>query len=286
MADTTRSTSSRLGGALELSTPVFAILSSLIEERIGLSYAAQDRDLLASKLASRMLEVGYDSPLDYYYYLRYDPASESEFQMLVNTLVVNETFFFREFAALDALVSQYAMPAGNAARALRIWCAACSTGEEPLTLAMLLEQHGLLGKVELVATDISSAALARAREGHYSRRSLRQMPAPGLAAKWLEVTDNAIIVKPELRQAIRWQQLNLLDAAAIQSLGVFDFIICRNVLIYFRDSVAAEVVRVLESQLRPGGALLVGVSESLLRFTSSLICEEKAGVFVYRKANP
>jgi len=286
MADTTRSASSQLGSALELTAPVFSILNSLIEERIGLSYTLQDRDLLASKLSLRMLELGYDSPLDYYYFLRYDSASQSEFQLLVNTLVVNETFFFREFASLVTLVSHYAVPLGSAGRTLRIWCAACSTGEEPLTLAMLLEQHGLLDRVELVATDISSAALARAREGHYGRRSLRQVPSPELAAKWLTVTDNAVSVKPGLRQAVRWQQLNLLDAAAIQSLGDFDFIICRNVLIYFRDSVASGVVRALESQLRQGGALLVGVSESLLRFSSSLVCEEKAGVFVYRKANP
>lgn len=286
MADTTRSPSSQLGRALELTAPVFSILSALIEERVGLSYTSQDRELLASKLSSRMLELGYDSPLDYYYFLRYDAASQSEFQMLVNTLVVNETFFFREFAALVALVSHYVVPLVDAGRALRIWCAACSTGEEPLTLAMLLEQHGLLGRVELVATDISSAALARAREGRYGRRSLRQVPAPELAAKWLTVSDNAISVKPQLREAIHWQQLNLLDAAAIQLLGAFDFIICRNVLIYFRDSVASGVVRALESQLRQGGVLLVGVSESLLRLSSALVCEERAGVFVYRKAGP
>ncbi len=286
MADQTRSASSQLGGALELSAPVFSILSSLIEERIGLSYSFQDRELLASKLASRMLELGYDSALDYYYFLRYDPTSELEFQALINTLVVNETFFFREFAALDALVSHYAMPLVKSGRALRIWCAACSTGEEPLTLAMLLENHGLLASVELVATDISSAALARAREGHYNRRSLRQVPAPELAAKWLDVTDSSVSVKPELRRAIHWRQLNLLDAASIQALGAFDFIICRNVLIYFRDTVASGVVRALEGQLRQGGVLLVGVSESLLRLSSVLMCEEKAGVFLYRKAGP
>lgn len=286
MADIPRSAFGQPGRAFELTAPVFSILSSLIEERIGLSYTLQDRDLLASKLASRMLELGYDSALDYYYFLRYDPTSHSEFQALVNGLVVNETFFFREFAALDALVQHHAMPLANAGRTLRIWCAACSTGEEPLTLAMLLHRHGLLDRVELVATDISSAALARASEGQYGRRSLRQVPAPELAAKWLDITDSSISVKPGLQQAIRWRQLNLLDTAAIQALGEFDLIICRNVLIYFRDSVASSVVRSLENQLRQGGALLVGVSESLLRFTSSLVCEERAGVFMYRRAAP
>jgi chemotaxis protein methyltransferase CheR len=286
MAETTRSASSRPGGAFELTAPVFSILSTLIEERIGLSYTLQDRDLLASKLGSRMLELGYDSALDYYYFLRYDPTSDSEFQALVNTLVVNETFFFREFAALEALVSHYALPLANTGRTLRIWCAAASTGEEPLTLAMLLEHHGLLDRVQVVATDISSTALARAKEGHYSRRSLRQIPAPELVAKWLDVTDKSITVKPALRETIQWQQLNLLDAAAIQSLGEFDFIICRNVLIYFRDAVVSRVVRALEAQLRQGGVLLVGVSESLLRFSTPLACEEKAGVFVYRRASP
>src|SRR5688572_4334615 len=150
---------------LELSPPVFAILSSLIEERVGLCYTLQDQELLAAKLSPRVLDLGFSSFLDYYHYLRYDPESTREFAGLVNALVVNETFFFREFTPLSVMVADFIAPLAAAGERPRIWCAACSTGEEPLTLAMLLAQHDLLGKVELIATDISSSALAKARSG-------------------------------------------------------------------------------------------------------------------------
>lgn len=271
---------------LELTPPLFAILSSLIEERVGLCYTLQDQELLAAKLAPRVAELGFSSLLDYYYFLRYDPASEAEFTTLINALVVNETFFFRELTPLSVMVMEVLLPLVRAGQTPRVWCAACSTGEEPITLSMLLDEHGLLGKVELVATDVSTNALARAQSGEYPRRSLRQVPVPALAAKWLTERERSVAVSPVLRQAIRWQQLNLMDEQAIVSLGSFDLILCRNVLIYFRDATATRVVRLLGNQLRSRGVLLVGVSESLMRFGTSLACEETSGVFLYRKVTP
>jgi chemotaxis protein methyltransferase CheR len=269
---------------LELTPPLFAILSSIIEERTGLCYSLQDQELLASKLSLRALELGFTSLLDYYYFLRYDAGSQDEFAGLVNTLVVNETFFFRELDALSAVVKDVVAPLVQAGRTPRVWSAACSTGEEPLTLAMLLDQHGLLGKVELVATDISSNVLAKARSCEYSRRSLRQVAAPALVAKWLTVRESSVSVAPALRDAIVWKQMNLMDGSAIAELGSFDLILCRNVLIYFSEVTASRVVRSLSDQLRPRGVLLVGVSESLMRFGTALVCEENGGVFLYRKA--
>lgn len=269
--------------ALELTPPLFAILSSLIEERVGLCYGPQDRDLLASKLSSRAQERGFESLLDYYYFLRYDPESAQELEELTDNLVVNETFFFREFAPLQVVVSQLLVPLVRDGQRPRVWCAACSTGEEPLTLAMLLEEQGILSRVNVLATDISMTALRRAQRGHFGRRSLRHIPSPTLASRWLEHDENGVNVAPELQDSIVWQQMNLLDDQGIASLGSFDVILCRNVLIYFRDQVVTQVVHRLQERLRPGGALVVGVSESLMRFSTSLICEERAGVFIYRK---
>jgi chemotaxis protein methyltransferase CheR len=267
----------------ELTPPLFAILSSLIEERVGLCYTLADRDLLASKLSSRAAEVGFGSLLDYYYFLRYDAASADEFTSLVNVLVVNETFFFREFAPLSVLVKEFVLPWVAAGQRPRIWCAACSTGEEPLTLAMLLDQHQLLGKVDLIASDISERALAKAQSGDYSPRSLRQTPAPHLVAKWLTVGERRVAIDPALRAAITWKRLNLMDNDAIAALGPVDVILCRNVLIYFRDETAARVVKALADQLKPRGILLVGIAESLMRYGGALECEENSGIFMYRK---
>jgi len=270
---------------LTLSAPVFAILSALIEERAGLSYSIDDSALLTEKLSVRALELGFESLLDYYYFLRYDAGGERETATLIDSLVVNETYFFRELQPLELLVSKFIAPLARAGQRPRVWSAACSTGEEPLTLAMLLAEQGVLAEVEIVATDISSAALERARLGQYGRRSLRQTSPSALAKKWLEVRDDRVLVQPALTGAIRWRRLNLLEDEAVRELGRFDCIICRNVLIYFKDAVVARVMTRLSQQLGPAGVIVVGVSESLMRFGTVLVCEEHAGVFVYRRAN-
>src|ERR1700759_1617009 len=129
--------------SLPLSPQVFAILSALIEERTGLHYDVADTELLAERISPRALERNFESLLDYYYFLRYDPAAESELACLVEALVVNETYFFRVVAEVlvPELLARGIQP--------RIWCAASSTGEEPLTLAMLLDERGLLERVKI-----------------------------------------------------------------------------------------------------------------------------------------
>ena len=270
--------------SLPLSPPVFAILSAIIEERIGLHYSLAERELLAEKISPRAQEAGFDSLLDYYYFLRYDPRGSEEMEALTEELVVNETYFFREFDQLRVLVDQVVAPQVAAGRRVRIWSAACATGEEPVTVAMLLADAGLLSRVEIVATDISQRALTRARDGVFGRRALRSVPAPDLVARYLMNSAGETRVHPDIAQAIRYRRVNLLDDSAVSDLGVFDVILCRNVLIYFRDETVRRLLERLARALDPQGTLFVGVSESLLRFGTSLVCEEKSGVFVYRRA--
>src|SRR3954462_10757075 len=137
--------------SLALSPQVFAILSALIEERIGIHYSLTDRDILAEKASTRAVEAGFDSLLDYYYFLRYDDDSARELDALIDALVVNETYFFREFDQLLVLVDEFLVPKVAAGARPRLWSAASSSGEEPLTVAMLLAERGCLEKVEIVA---------------------------------------------------------------------------------------------------------------------------------------
>ncbi len=266
-----------------MSPQIFTIFATLLEERIGLHYSAAERELLWYKLSSRATEAGFYSLLDYYYHLRYDDPSGTEMSALTDALVVNETFFFRERAPLDQVIEAQIAPLCARKLKPRIWCAAASTGEEPFTLAMLLAERGLLDRVELLATDISQRALTRARSGQHGRRSLREGYAQELANKYLDTSADQIRVSREIRDAVRFQSLNLLDEAAITALGQFDVILCRNVLIYFRDDRTRQVVNSLATALKPGGVLVVGVSESLLRFGTALLCEERAGSFFYRR---
>jgi chemotaxis protein methyltransferase CheR len=268
---------------LPMSAPVFAILSGFIEEKVGLHFGPDKADLVVDRVATRALECGFTSPLDYYYFLRYDDPGEVELQTLVASLVVHETFFFREFDQLE-LAATLLEARARTGVVPRVWSTACATGEEPLTLAMLLDERGLLRKVEVVATDLSERALARARGGTFPQRSLRAVPRPKLVDRWVRAKDDRLAVDPDLVDSIHWERLNLLDEAGVAALGTFDVILCRNVLIYFRDDTAKKVVQSLARRLEPEGALFVGVSESLLRFETSLRCEERAGAFFYRKA--
>lgn len=267
--------------ALPLSSPVFTILSGLIEERLGLYFSPQDSDLLAEKASPRAIECGFDSLLDYYYYLRYDAAADAELERLAEALVVNETYIGRELDQLTALVDTLLPRLLTERSSLRIWSAACSTGEEPFTLAGMLHDRGLLPRVELVASDISQRVLNFAKNGRFSGRSLRALPSA--ASGWFELDGATAAVRRELLRAVEFRRLNLSDRAAVRQMGKVDVIVCRNVLIYFRDSMIKTVVESLAETLNPGGYLLVGASESLLRFGADLRCEEHGGAFFYRK---
>jgi chemotaxis protein methyltransferase CheR len=270
--------------ALPLSLSVFEILRGLIEERVGLHYGLADLDILRSKLSERAVEMGFDSLLDYYYFLKYDPAAAGEAATLTEHLVVNETYLFREVEQLTLLVDCLLAPRLAAGERPRIWSAACSTGEEPLSIAMMLAARNLLGQVDLVASDISERALAAAQRGQFRPRSLRRDTLPPEALPWIRRGPSGdFTVSRQLIEGISWRRLNLLDREAVRAMGPCDVVLCRNVLIYFSDQTSSQVVEDLAATLRPGGALLVGVSESLLRFGTSLECEEQQGVFLYRK---
>jgi chemotaxis protein methyltransferase CheR len=266
-----------------IARPVFAILSSLVEECAGLHYGPGEQDVFLERVAARSEEAGFESLLDYYYFLRYDPKGPRELDELIDHLVVNETYFFRELEPLRLIASQLIQPLVKAGQRPRIWSAACATGEEPLTLAMLLAREGLLAGVELIASDISQRALDTARRGRFSRRSLRHGIDTELASRWLREEGGRFHVDPQLIEAIDWRRLNLCVPDETAAIGACDVVLCRNVLIYFRDDTVARVLEQLSSHLKPDGALFVGVAESLLRFGTTLVCEEQHQVFFYRK---
>lgn len=267
--------------ALPLPPAVFTILSGLIEERIGLFFADSDSAILSEKVTPRALELGFDSLLDYYYYLRYDAGAAQELERLAEALVVNETYIGRELDQLTVLVDALLPGLLATRRSVRIWSAACSTGEEPVTLAGLLDDRALLPRVELLASDVSERVLSLAKAGRFAGRSLRALPPA--AERWLRFDGATACARRDLLDQVSFRQLNLNDPEAVRRVGKVDVVICRNVLIYFRDSTIKAVVQRLSDALNPGGYLLVGASESLLRFGGALHCEEHGGAFFYRK---
>ena len=192
---------------LALSPQVFAITARLIEEGTGLRYELAEADLLADRLSQRASELGLPSLLDYYYFLRYDPGGEAELSVLAELLVVHETYFFRELDGLRVLVEWIVPGLLKKQERIRIWSAACATGEEPYSLAMLLSEAALLDRVEIVASDISERALAKARVGKYSGRSLRAIHEHTWSARLLEERCGVRCVRDDLRQRVALGQL-------------------------------------------------------------------------------
>lgn len=268
----------------QLTPQLFAIFASLIEDECGIHYSESDRPLLESKLVTQSIEAGFDSLLDYYYRLRYDDPDHKERTALIEALVVRETYMFRELSALEQLIDGPVSDVIAAKGHVRIWSAACSTGEEPMTLAMLLDARGMFDKAEIVATDVSAVAIAKARSGVYGARALRDGHPPSYVRRYLEIGNRTVTAPARLRDAIEFRIVNLLDDVAVKALGKFDVIVCRNVLIYFRDSQIARIIDRFRAMLCDNGLIVVGVSESLMRFGTGLVCEERRGAFYYRSA--
>jgi len=278
-----------------LSPQLFAIFSALVEDELGIHYAPEDAPTFADKLAVRAAEAGFESILDYYYFLRYDPGATLELHALADALVVGETYFFRELEPARAAVEQVLVPAVERRGRARVWSAACATGEEPLSIAMLLEERGIADRTDIVATDLSKRALARAAAGVYRARSLRAMPPAPPPPAWtpeLEAVAQRVMVPEaggarvdrEFVATVDYRHVNLLDRSAVTALGQFDLVFCRNVLIYFADGTVLCVLEALTAALKDEGRLLIGSSESLLRFGTALRCEERGGSFLYARS--
>ena len=262
------------------------LIRTLINERTGMSFDNGKSDLLIDKLSPLVIERGFTSYLDYYYLLKYDATSKAEWQNVINALSVQETYFWREIDQIKALV-QTLLPQWLDRKRdsrLRIWSAACATGEEPLTIAMALDEAGWFERVpiEIFATDASSKALARAEQGIYRERAFRNLP-PYLRERYFEPEGSESRVKSELHSRIKWDNANLMDESQIAPLAVADFIFCRNVFIYFSESAIARVVRSFSRFIRPPGYLFVGAAESLLRLTTDFTLTEIDDAFVYVK---
>ncbi|VTR94047.1 chemotaxis protein : CheR Chemotaxis protein methyltransferase, MCP methyltransferase, Protein-glutamate O-methyltransferase_ OS=Arthrospira sp. PCC 8005 GN=cheR1 PE=4 SV=1: CheR_N: CheR [Gemmata massiliana] len=269
----------------ELPIGTFIILRDLIRDRIGVSFDDDKRDLLAVKLADRLRTLSLTSFLDYYYLLKYGPGSEQEWPLLTNALSVQETYFWREYeqvrALIDVLVPQHVAAKRGP---VRVWSAACATGEEPLSIAIALNEAGWFDRadVEVWASDISPSALEKAQRGVYRERSFRALPRD-LREKYFTPADGGQRVAPELHARVKFVSANLLDPTSTVTLATAPFIFCRNVFIYFSGATVTRVVQGFADRMPKPGYLFPGVSESLLRATTAFQLEEIGKAFVYVK---
>jgi chemotaxis protein methyltransferase CheR len=275
--------------SLGIRTTGLELMRDLVHERSGLYYDQTRLDGLADRLAPLVARHRFGSFLDYFYLLKYDAAAAAEWERVLDALSVPETYFWREIhqiqAAIDIVVPQLAARCGT--RPLRIWSVPCASGEEPLTIAMLLEEQGWFDRasIELHAADASPSAIARATAGEYRERSFRALPPP-LRERYFDAHGDVWRVKPALQQRVHaWHTLNLIDPAATAMMGGAPLIFCRNLFIYFSVAAIRQVVNALADHMPTPGYLCVAAAESLLRITNRFELEEIGGAFMYVKRN-
>jgi chemotaxis protein methyltransferase CheR len=247
-------------GEMSLTEQEFASFQKLIHEVAGISLASSKKALVAGRLAKRLKHHGLDSFAQYY---RLIGQSAEERQMAVDLLTTNETYFFREPKHFEHLRDQV-LPAQPRERTLRVWSAACSTGEEPYSIAMLLAERLPKQPWEILASDISTRVLDKARSGLYALDGVRGMTTQLLKTHCLKGTgahEGKFLVDPALQRRVQFSQLNL--NAPLPNVGLFDVIFLRNVLIYFDTPTKRAVVSRLQEKLRPDGVFYIGHSESL-----------------------
>lgn len=259
------------------------LVRDLVHERAGLFYDDGRLSQMADRLAPLVANRRFDTFLDYYYFLKYDPDSSDEWLAVMDALSVPETYFWREADQLRAIVDVI-IPrlARNVARPLRIWSVPCASGEEPLTLAMMFDQRGWREPVVIEGSDASPAALGRAAAGVYRERAFRSLP-PALRQRYFEPVQGGWRIDPDVSRRVTWSQVNLMDTAAVSAHAAADVILCRNVFIYFSEQAIRKVVDTFARAMPSPAYLCVGAAESLLRITEAFELEQVGDAFVYVK---
>lgn len=252
-----------------LSEPQFDRLSKIIYERSGIHFPPNKKYVLESRLGRRIEELAFESFDQYITFLTVGPFKDDEFQEMFNRITINETSFFRNEPQLkhfETVVLPGLLEARSSSKRLRIWSAACSTGEEPYTLAM--QVHRSLGirladwRIEILGTDISEKVLETAQSGKYSSFTTRSLP-PMILNRYFKPVGTDHQIDPTLQSMVRFEHLNLRDSAAAKRFGTFDVIFCRNVMIYFDDPMKTRCIQLFHDQLASDGTLFIGHSESL-----------------------
>jgi chemotaxis protein methyltransferase CheR len=260
---------------------VFATLRDLVYRESGIVITDQKRPLLANRLAKRLKALNLSSDAEYLQVIETD-RDGAELVHLLDAVSTNVTYFFREpqhFEFLRAELAKLGEQEPN--REVKIWCAAASSGDEPYTIAMTAEDM-MPGNWRLLGTDICMPVLQRAQAGLYKETDLEKVPDV-LRRKYftkVKMPDNDYAqVSPTLMSKVLFKRLNLVQFPYSLK-GNFDFIFCRNVMIYFDKPTRQKIVEQFERLLRPGGYLILSLSESLLGITSSL---QKQPCSVYKK---
>jgi len=269
----------------------FATIRDEVYRKLGLYFEDSKVYFIQKRIEKRMETLAVASFADYGFLLRFGDKEGKEMQALANLITTNETYMFREFEQLQAF-ADHCLPmilksreAAND-RTLRIWSAGCSSGEEPYTLAIILKEvmHDFRSwDIKIKATDIDQVRLEMARRAVYEERSVHEIPPEYFDRHITRLPAGFFAIKPETAKLVELEHLNLNDRLAMRNMRQFDFIFCRNVLIYFDDASRKAVVDHFYNALKPGGFIFLGHSESIGRISTAFKLLRVGQHLVYRK---
>lgn len=269
----------------------FRLLRDLIYRHCGLYFAEESKYLLEKRLNTRLAELRLSCFRDYYYQLCYGQSRDQELATAIDLLTTNETYFFRENFQLDTFTEEVLpdliqLKKQKGEKRLRIWSAGCSSGEEPYTLAMLLLDKPILHDwfIEIIGTDISRRVLKTAREGLYGQNSFRATN-DNYRKRFFSEVGNKWQIDERVKSLVSISHLNLFDRNRIALLGEMDVVFCRNVIIYFDLEAKKKVIRSFHDCLHPGGYLLLGHSESLMKISTDYKLRHFTNDMLYQKAD-
>lgn len=256
-----------------LSQQDFRLFQSFINRKTGIFFDERKKYFLESRISARMEEYNLQSPREYWQMINQD---SEELSVFIETITIPETYFFRDYPQLKMFAEDILPLVCEAKRkvhrkSLRIWSAGCSTGEEPYTLAIILLEmiedfHTWM--IDIIGTDINTRSLKRCREAVYGLRSLKDVPVE-YKKKYFISFDTHYAIKPEVKKIVRFDYLNLTDRRKMQLMRGFDFIFCRNVLIYFDFENSKRVISYFYDALNKGGYIFLGSSESISRLSAA-----------------
>jgi chemotaxis protein methyltransferase CheR len=260
---------SNSSGIASLSPDEFAWISRFLNERTGIQLKNGKQAMVMGRLEKRLRYHNIDSYGDYFRSLT-QIGNELEVRLAIDLLTTNETYFFREPQHFDYLCGKI-LPKQSLAKPLRIWSAACSSGEEVYTLAFLLSEYFPSKQWEIIGTDISTKVLEKAEEGLYPLSASKNIP-PGLLRKYClkgaDEYEGFLLVDRAIRKRVKFQYANLIGE--LPDLGMFDIIFLRNVMIYFETDTKQKVLDNVQKRLNPSGHFFISHTESLNGFTTPL----------------
>lgn len=258
-----------LAKQVTMTDPQFTQLRKIIYDRAGIHFPDTKKYVLESRLAHRLQELEMDDFGQYISFLTMGPYQVEEFQEMFNRITINETSFFRNEPQLEVFEHQVLpalLEARKTTKRLRLWSAACSSGEEPYTLAILL--HRSLGvrledwHIEILGTDISEKVLEIGSTGRYTDYALRAT-SPIVRQRYFRQDGPYWIINDNIKSMVNFDLHNLKDRLGAKRYGTWDVIFCRNVLIYFDDAMKGTVLKTFADQLAPDGTLFIGHSETI-----------------------